>query len=190
MGGDVGVYLRPHLCLSVLYFSPLSMSPCVRLTWGLCPRLCRVNSLGTSSSTCALHGPSEVPCVPPASPIRMSQGPQFFFLPFFEFLLPGMKGGIVGLPFPRWWAASGGSSVPSSFSVVGNEMSPGPSKSMVLESLWRGLCFEPSPSRHPPESAGRDGSAGSGGAGMPSVLPGRGEQGSRQQARCCSAGKK
>lgn len=31
MGGDVGVYLHPHLCLSILYFSPLLMLPCVRL---------------------------------------------------------------------------------------------------------------------------------------------------------------
>lgn len=62
---------------------------------------------------CVVH--SEVPCVSPASPVSMQQGPEFF-LPFSEFLLPGVKGDTVSCPS----CASGSSSVHSSFSVVGH----------------------------------------------------------------------
>lgn len=78
------------------------------------PFLCRV-SLGNRSFSCVLCGDSEVPCVPPASPVSMQQGPELF-LPFCKFLPPGVKGDTV----PWWLAASGSSSVHSSFSVVEN----------------------------------------------------------------------
>lgn len=53
-------------------------------------------------------------------------------LSLFEFLLSGTKGGLTSLPFPWWWAASGSSSVPSSFCVARNKMSSGLSKSTIL----------------------------------------------------------
>lgn len=96
---------------------------------GICTLFCGGSVLapGASPVFCVVH--SEVHCVLPASPISMQQGPEFFFLPFSEFLLPGMKGDRV-----LWWwlAASGSSSVHSSFSVVGNKTSPWPFKSTVL----------------------------------------------------------
>lgn len=81
---------------------------------------------GASPVFCVVH--SEVPCILPALPVSMQQGPDFFFFPFSKFLLLGVKGGTV-----LWWlAASGSSSVHSTFSGVGNKMTLGPSKSTVL----------------------------------------------------------
>lgn len=135
-------------------------------------------SVLASGASPVFCGDSEVPCVPPASPVSMQQGPEFFFLPFCKFLLPGVKGDTV-----LWWlAASGSSSVHSSFSVVGNN----DSRAIQKHSPWGEGPSSPAElsalSPHPP-GTGRwhwDG-----GPGCP-LCPGLGGQ----QAACCGTGKK
>lgn len=93
---------------------------------GACTLVCAGST--ACSLVCVLCGASEVPCVPPALLVNMAQGSKFF--PSFKFLL-GVKGGAANVPL-LWWVAWGSSFVPSSFSVVGNDMSPGLYKSTVL----------------------------------------------------------
>lgn len=140
------------------------------------PFLCRV-SLGTRSQHTVLCGDSEVPCVPPASPVSMQQGPEFF-LPFCKILPPRVKGDTV-----LWWlAASGSSSVHSSFSVVGNN----DSRAIQKHGPWGEGPSSPAElcalSPHP-RGTGRWRS------GVPSVPLGWVELGSGQQAACCGTGK-
>lgn len=122
---------------SPLPFRPLLLSHfavalCQTVVRGICTLFCAgsVSAPGAFPVFCVVH--CEVPCVPPASPVSKQQGPEFFFLPFSELLLPGVKGDSQ-LPFPWWLAAPDSSSVHSTFSVVGNKTTPGPSKSTVLE---------------------------------------------------------
>lgn len=123
--------------ISVLTFalpSSTSLSCCccpVSGWWGLCPCLCRVSSVGTSSfhmcSSSCISGALCCTCLA----CKDIVGPRDLPSPF-KFLLLGMKGGVVSLPSPWWWAASGSSFFSSSFSVVGNKMSPGLSENTVL----------------------------------------------------------
>lgn len=113
MAGDVGVCLHPHLCLSVLCSSHILPLPCVRWMWSkvFAPFSVQGQSWQQELLLCSVWRF----CVPPASPVSMQQGPELF-LPFCKFLPPGVKGDTV----PWWLAASGSSSVHSSFSVVEN----------------------------------------------------------------------
>lgn len=111
-----------------LLLSHLAVALCqTDVVVGICTLVCAgsVIAPGASPMFCVVH--SEVPCVSPASPVSMQQGPEFL-LPFSEFLLPGVKGDIVSSPS----CASGSSSVHSSFFVVGNKTIPEPSRSTVL----------------------------------------------------------
>lgn len=127
MGGNVGVYVRPHLCPSILYFSPLLMLPCVWLVgfaplsvWGPQHWHQQLHMLCVVHLRClVLH----LVCKDVTRPRVLSP---------FKFLCLGVKGGVITLLSPWWWAASGSSSFSSSFSVVGNKMSPGLSRSTVL----------------------------------------------------------